>query len=70
MREGRLFRMEYSAVGQDSAAEFGEAGKRPARKIEHFWLCGACSTSMTLIMSDGKVETVVLPPSRLRSAAS
>jgi len=65
MREGKLFRMEHDAGRQAPAPEFGEADKRPARKVEHFWLCGPCSTSMTLIMNGGKAETVALEPTGL-----
>jgi len=70
MRDGRLFRMEYDAEQQAPTPEFGQTDKRPLRKVEHFWLCGPCSTSMTLIMSSGKVEAVSLEPARPPRAAA
>jgi len=70
MREGKLFRMEYDTEQQSLGPEFGAADKRPARKVEHFWLCGPCSISMTLIMSAGKAQTVALEPSGLPRAVA
>jgi hypothetical protein len=40
LREGRLFRLERDPAF-DSGAEFEHS-------IEYFWVCGACSDSMTL----------------------
>lgn len=70
MRDGKLFRMEYDAERQAIGPQFGELPKKAVRKVEHFWLCGSCSLSMTLIMSGGKVETVALEPTGLARAAS
>ena len=36
LREGKVFRIE-------------SAGKKTPRKVEHFWLCGDCSRTMTLV---------------------
>jgi len=71
LRDGKLFRMEYDTEQQALGQEFGAADKRPIRKVEHFWLCGLCSISMTLIMNGGKAETVpVDPPGIPRAVAS
>jgi len=70
MRDGKLFRMEYEAEQQAIATQFGELPKKAARKVEHFWLCGSCSTSMTLIMNGGKVETTAVEPTGLPRAAA
>jgi len=45
-------------------------GSKPVRKIEHFWLCGPCSTSLTLVMNQGKVETISIEPAVLTRAAA
>jgi len=60
LRDGKLFRMEYDPQ-PPATTDLTEPG-RPVRKVEHFWLCGSCSTSMTLVMNKGKVETVALDP--------
>ena len=54
LREGKVFRMEF-----DSPLK---PGSQPARKIEHFWLCGPCSTTLTLVVNQAKVETVSIEP--------
>ena len=59
MREGRLFRMEFDpdphGIGPALVGSL-----KPPRRIEHFWLCGACSGTLTLVMKDGKVQTARL----------
>jgi hypothetical protein len=37
------------------------------RHVEHYWLCGACSRSLTLVLDKGQVVAV---PVKLRAAAS
>jgi hypothetical protein len=36
LREGKVFKID-------------SAGKKAPRKVEHFWLCGDCSRTMTLV---------------------
>jgi len=40
LRDGRLFQFEVRSRG-----EF----RRVSRQVAHFWLCGKCSSSLTLI---------------------
>jgi len=70
LRDGKLFRMEYDTEQQAVGPEFGEADKRPVRKVEHFWLCGPCSISMTLIMNGGRAQTIALEPTGLPRAVA
>ncbi len=44
--EGKLFYLE--AARRDAPAKLADGGKRPVRRAEHFWLCGPCSTQVTL----------------------
>ena len=60
LREGKVFRMEFSPEGQPLQPKL--AGSKPAGKVEHFWLCGACSNTLTLVVTGGKVETVLMEP--------
>lgn len=54
LREGKLFVME-----QPPGPELVDATS-PCRRVEHFWLCGACSRLMTLVF-DRETGVHVLP---------
>jgi hypothetical protein len=69
MREGKLFRMEFDPEGYTPGPQLA-AKPRPVRKIEHFWLCGACSATLTLVMNGDKVEIAPLDPVTFRAAAA
>lgn len=72
LREGKLFQIDSeSADGRHGGPQLVD-GKRPTRRIEYFWLCGPCSSSMTLAYEKGKgVVTVPLQKAAaFRAAAS
>ncbi len=50
--EGRLFQFEVVSISvaatDDAAAPFDE---KPERLTAHFWLCGGCADSMTLVLA-------------------
>ncbi len=50
LRDGRLFQFEVKALatpgGSDAVATAPR--KKLSRQVWHFWLCGQCSTSMTM----------------------
>jgi hypothetical protein len=59
LRDGRLFRMEIPSAELPITVRSGEFGeKKPARRVEHFWLCGPCSAAFTLNVQQGQVVTV------------
>ena len=66
LREGKVFRMEFDSCGSPLGPKL--AGSKPVRKIEHFWLCGPCSTTLTLVMKQGKVEAVPIEPAVITRA--
>lgn len=72
LSQGRLFHFEVGAHASDRAAVSGPrlvAQKKSVAKIEHFWLCSKCASTMTL--KQDKNEVVVIPlENRLRAAAS
>lgn len=41
----------------------------PAR-VEHFWLCGPCASTMTLVVENGKVVTVPREHGQFQHAAA
>jgi hypothetical protein len=80
LREGKIFKIETeiaSPVTSEETLEFSDgtkvpfllAAKKPARKVEHFWLCGPCAQNMNLIF-DRDNGLTVLPKHSLRVAAA
>jgi hypothetical protein len=69
MREGKLFRMEFDPE-RDAHRSVLAGGPKLVRRVEHFWLCGPCSATLTLVMSDGKVLTSPIEPVVFRRAAA
>jgi hypothetical protein len=69
-REGKLFQVETASLGElPPPGPQLVAGKKPHR-MEHYWLCGPCSATMTLTYDRVKgVIAVPLRPVR-RAAAS
>ena len=65
LRDGRLFQMETGLGGPQLVGE-----KKPAHKVEYFWLCNRCSTDLTLAYEPGKgVIAVPLRQSRVVAAS-
>lgn len=61
LREGKLFQIDSEAGNGRSGGPQLVDQKRPTRHIEYFWLCGPCSSQMTLAFEKGKgVVTVPL----------
>jgi hypothetical protein len=69
LRDGKLFEIDMK-VGSDPAV--GE--RKPSRRVEFFWLCGQCSTELTVVNDkDQGVITIPIQTTRLavrRAAAS
>jgi hypothetical protein len=65
LREGKVFKLEMSAGSP------GE-GRKPVRRVEHFWLCGECSQKLTLSFDDANMRVMPKPGSAMvrRAAAS
>jgi hypothetical protein len=43
----------------------GESDRKPPRHVEHFWLCGACSKSLTLTQGARGIDLIRKLPSIL-----
>ncbi len=68
LRDGKLYQIE---VGETAERGLHLVSRKPARRVEHFWLCGACARSMTLAYQRGKgVITLPLPTGARAVAAS
>lgn len=80
LREGKIFRVEVEATpppaSQDKTeipngnkSPFLVASRKPMLKLEHFWLCGPCSQSMSLLF-DKDNGVFVIPKLRARAAVA
>jgi hypothetical protein len=69
LREGKIFMVESPQQARPSLV--GPAEPKPQNRVEHFWLCGPCSSSMTLTCDrQGAVKVVLKAQQTLRAAAS
>ncbi len=66
LRSGKLFHFEVTT--SDSKPGDTKTPKKLVRKLEHFWLCGECSTAFTL--RHERSQGVVVVPIRKQHRAS
>ena len=73
LRDGRLFQFEVRSFSLPPAAQCGETPQksRGSRQVSRFWLCGQCSSNLTLTFEQAKAVIVTpLPTVRQESAAA
>jgi hypothetical protein len=73
LREGKIFMIESAPQpsSKTNAAAPLKLAAKTQNRVEHFWLCGPCSSEMTLIFEHHKGVQVVPKTLRpLRSQAS
>ncbi len=58
LREGKLFEIDTKVASEATVAD----GKR-SRRVEFFWLCGQCSTGLTVI-NDKDRGIITIPINR------
>jgi hypothetical protein len=72
LREGKLYQIEMEGVSDRGTGEQNQGGtkdeRKPARRLEFFWLCGPCARRMTLSFDRGR--GVVVIPTRTRGAVA
>lgn len=62
LREGKLFQVETEYFGAGGPAVESTRKPRNGRRVEHYWLCDACSPFVTLTFDQQRgVITVPLP---------
>ena len=62
LREGKLFQVETQYIAGREPSTTLSRRTRPWRRIEHYWLCDACSPYVTLTFDKQRgVVTVPLP---------
>jgi len=67
LRDGKLFRVDLDQL-ESTLPEQDDPAKKWHR-MEHFWLCGRCAASLTLVAEKGKGITVVSLSSEFRKAS-
>jgi hypothetical protein len=67
LRDGKLFRVDLDQLESVSAAQ--NDSDKPWHRVEHFWLCGRCAATMTLVAGKGKRVTAVPLSAELRKAS-
>ena len=71
LREGKIFMIEAALQSPLTLVGPEPARLKAQNRVEHFWLCGPCSSSMTLTFDQQQGVQVVRKPLRsLRAAAS
>jgi len=70
LSEGRLFQFEVISISlaasDETAAPFDE---KPQRETAHFWLCGSCASTLTLVLEPARGLKLV-PVQERASAAT
>jgi len=54
LREGKLFQVETEYFAGRSPSTHSGRKARPTRRVEHYWLCDACSPFVTLTFDQGR----------------
>jgi len=67
LQRGKLFGHEVPSPKSDETASNSEF-RMSSRKIEFFWLCDDCASTMTLIFRKGEIS--VEPIKKVRAAAA
>jgi hypothetical protein len=67
LRDGKVFRIDVDEPENTVADPRGL--EKPWHRVEHFWLCGKCALTMTLVSEKGRGVTAV-PLSQLYRRAS
>ena len=67
LRDGKLFRIDLDEPENTVADPIGV--RKPWHRVEHFWLCGRCALTMTLVADKGR-GVVPIPLAYLERKAS
>jgi hypothetical protein len=70
LRDGKLFQIDTSLGSPKMVGPQLVAEPRQPRRIEFFWLCAECSSTMTLAFQRGKGVVMVPLPAGAAAAAA
>ena len=66
LRDGKLFRVDLDQLESRPAGPHGS--EKTWHRMEHFWLCGNCASTMTLVAEKGR-GVIAVPLSQVRKAS-
>ena len=69
LRDGRLFQFEVKSSSEGAQPMLSAERRRLLRRVWHYWLCGSCSSRMTLSLSFDRTEGLRIVP-RIESLAA
>ena len=70
LSQGKLFQVETESFTTMTRPPIPNRRFRSARRVQHYWLCDQCSSTLTLIFERGRgMITVPLPTARTSVAA-
>ena len=61
LREGRIYVFDASAADKNP-------NLKRLRRLEHYWLCGACAETLMLVQDDQGMIRVLPKPAMIREA--
>jgi len=70
LREGKIFMMEHNYRAQLRSEGPVLVKPQSANRVEHFWLCGPCSSRMTLIYDSEQGVQVTAKPRKAAGIAA
>jgi hypothetical protein len=70
LRDGKVFRVDLNDDNENLNSPYLVDGKKAPRRTEHFWLCGPCAQTLSLIFNKQTGVHVVQKPLARRAAAS
>lgn len=71
LRDGKLFQFEVRSISVPCVdASPCTSSEVPSRQVAHYWLCGACSETMSLSLEVDSVQVVPVAPPELERPES
>lgn len=71
LRDGRLYQFEVRCKGADTLKCADLDLRKNSRYVSHYWLCGLCSTLLTLQFDSGTgVVTITIEQEAARAASA
>jgi len=69
LREGRIFQVDRDPAGHLIVGPFLVSDRGLPHHLEHFWLCGSCAPTMTLVI-DREQGVIAVPRAPARRQAA
>lgn len=70
LRDGKVFRVEVQEISSAHMGTYLAGKKKSVKRVEHFWLCGACARTMNLSFDKNNHISIVPKERPLHRAAA